>query len=84
MTPLPRITLLVALMALGACRSDPIQFHTLTRPQTRSSSKVSAYRRRLTGPNWSSVKATAAWPSWKPNGGAPPWWMSCAAPWSTS
>ncbi|MFJ4113424.1 membrane integrity-associated transporter subunit PqiC [Pseudomonas sp. NPDC089758] len=30
MTPLPRITLLVALMTLGACRSDPIQFHTLT------------------------------------------------------
>ena len=33
MTPLPRITLLIALMALGACRSDPIQFHTLTPAQ---------------------------------------------------
>ncbi|HDS1755322.1 TPA: membrane integrity-associated transporter subunit PqiC [Pseudomonas putida] len=38
MTPLPRITLLVALMALGACRSDPIQFHTLTPAQPAPSS----------------------------------------------
>jgi uncharacterized lipoprotein YmbA len=42
MTPLPRITLLVALMALGACRSDPIQFHTLTPAQPAPSSHVAA------------------------------------------
>ncbi len=42
MTPLPRITLLVALVALGACRSDPIQFHTLTPAQPAPSSHVAA------------------------------------------
>ena len=42
MTQLPRITLLVALLALGACRSDPIQFHTLTPAQPAPTSHNAA------------------------------------------
>jgi hypothetical protein len=38
-----KITVLAAFMLLGACRSDPISFHTLTPVQPGSSRATSAY-----------------------------------------
>lgn len=85
-----KITLLTGLLLLTACRSEPIQFHTLTPVQrsnaslaagARSGLKASRSRHRSTGHRLSSARVTAAWPFSRRNGGLPAWWMSCAARW---
>jgi uncharacterized lipoprotein YmbA len=71
-----KITMLAAFMLLGACRSEPINFHTLT-PVELSASRAGAQipiegisvPPQSTARKSSSVRAMA-WRFWKPNGGA--------------